>query len=245
MNYLDKNIHEVRDRSTRGRLWEFLFLIVFVVYLSLLRLDLRSESPLSLFSNETQSWQQPAVLESSYPKKIGSKTWQFDYDNIESLVRQSKLIHQRGWRADRDTLSLLENIIAELPSDISEETIQRIQFLLSKNLIKENADALVDILRKFVQYQKRFVIHQETIQKSIKLNDLDPLKSSVEELLKLQKLVFGAETAIKLFSERNLTSNYLNSRILIRLDTSIDPEAKLKLLSALKADYQNSIERQR
>lgn len=245
MNYLDKNIHEVRDRSTRGRLWEFLFLIVFVVYLSLLRLDLRSESPLSLFSNETQSWQQPAVLESSYPKKIGSKTWQFDYDNIESLVRQSKLIHQRGWRADRDTLSLLENIIAELPSDISEETIQRIQFLLSKNLIKENADALVDILRKFVQYQKRFVIHQETIQKSIKLNDLDPLKSSAEELLKLQKLVFGAETAIKLFSERNLTSNYLNSRILIRLDTSIDPEAKLKLLSALKADYQNSIERQR
>lgn len=245
MNYLDKNIHEVRDRATRGRLWEFLFLIVFVVYLSLLRLDLRSESPLSLFSNETQSWQQPAVLESSYPKKIGSKTWQFDYDNIESLVRQSKLIHQRGWRADRDTLSLLENIIAELPSDISEETIQRIQFLLSKNLIKENADALVDILRKFVQYQKRFVIHQETIQKSIKLNDLDPLKSSAEELLKLQKLVFGAETAIKLFSERNLTSNYLNSRILIRLDTSIDPEAKLKLLSSLKADYQNSIERQR
>lgn len=233
------------DRNSRGRLWEFLFLIVFVVYLSLLRLDLRSEPPLSLFSNETQSWQQPAVLESSYPKKIGSKTWQFDYDNIESLVRQSKLIHQRGWRADRDTLSLLENIIAELPSDISEETIQRIQFLLSKNLIKENADALVDILRKFVQYQKRFVIHQETIQKSIKLNDLDPLKSSAEELLKLQKLVFGAETAIKLFSERNLTSNYLNSRILIRLDTSIDPEAKLKLLSALKADYQNSIERQR
>ena len=233
------------DRNSRGRLWEFLFLIVFVVYLSLLRLDLRSESPLSLFSNETQSWQQPAVLESSFPKKIGSKTWQFDYDNIDSLVRQSKLIHQRGWRADRDTLSLLENIIAELPSDISEETIQRIQFLLSKNLIKENADALVDILRKFVQYQKRFVIHQETIQKSIKLNDLDPLKSSAEELLKLQKLVFGAETAIKLFSERNLTSNYLNSRILIRLDTSIDPEAKLKLLSALKADYQNSIERQR
>ena len=233
------------DRNSRGRLWEFLFLIVFVVYLSLLRLDLRSESPLSLFSNETQSWQQPAVLESSYPKKIGSKTWQFDYDNIESLVRQSKLIHQRGWRADRDTLSLLENIIAELPSDISEETIQRIQFLLSKNLIKENADALVDILRKFVQYQKRFVIHQETIQKSIKLNDLDPLKSSAEELLKLQKLVFGAETSIKLFAERNLTSNYLNSRILIRLDTSIDPEAKLKLLSALKADYQNSIERQR
>ncbi len=245
MDYLDKNKHEVCDRNSRGRLWEFLFLIVFVVYLSLLRLDLRSESPLSLFSNETQSWQQPAVLESSYPKKIGSKTWQFDYDNIESLVRQSKLIHQRGWRADRDTLSLLENIIAELPSDISEETIQRIQFLLSKNLIKENADALVDILRKFVQYQKRFVIHQETIQKSIKLNDLDPLKSSAEELLKLQKLVFGAETAIKLFSERNLTSNYLNSRILIRLDTSIDPEAKLKLLSALKADYQNSIERQR
>lgn len=245
MDYLDKNKHEVCDRNSRGRLWEFLFLIVFVVYLSLLRLDLRSESPLSLFSNETQSWQQPAVLESSFPKKIGSKTWQFDYDNIESLVRQSKLIHQRGWRADRDTLSLLENIIAELPSDISEETIQRIQFLLSKNLIKENADALVDILRKFVQYQKRFVIHQETIQKSIKLNDLDPLKSSAEELLKLQKLVFGAETAIKLFSERNLTSNYLNSRILIRLDTSIDPEAKLKLLSALKADYQNSIERQR
>ncbi len=245
MDYLDKNKHEVCDRNSRGRLWEFLFLIVFVVYLSLLRLDLRSESPLSLFSNETQSWQQPAVLESSFPKKIGSKTWQFDYDNIDSLVRQSKLIHQRGWRADRDTLSLLENIIAELPSDISEETIQRIQFLLSKNLIKENADALVDILRKFVQYQKRFVIHQETIQKSIKLNDLDPLKSSAEELLKLQKLVFGAETAIKLFSERNLTSNYLNSRILIRLDTSIDPEAKLKLLSALKADYQNSIERQR
>ncbi len=245
MDYLDKNKHEVCDRNSRGRLWEFLFLIVFVVYLSLLRLDLRSESPLSLFSNETQSWQQPALLESSFPKKIGSKTWQFDYDNIESLVRQSKLIHQRGWRADRDTLSLLENIIAELPSDISEETIQRIQFLLSKNLIKENADALVDILRKYVQYQKRFVIHQETIQKSIKLNDLDPLKSSAEELLKLQKLVFGAETAIKLFSERNLTSNYLNSRILIRLDTSIDPEAKLKLLSALKADYQNSIERQR
>jgi hypothetical protein len=245
LDYLDKNKHEVCDRNSRGRLWEFLFLIVFVVYLSLLRLDLRSESPLSLFSNETQSWQQPAVLESSFPKKIGSKTWQFDYDNIESLVRQSKLIHQRGWRADRDTLSLLENIIAELPSDISEETIQRIQFLLSKNLIKENADALVDILRKFVQYQKRFVIHQETIQKSIKLNELDPLKSSAEELLKLQKLVFGAETAIKLFSERNLTSNYLNSRILIRLDTSIDPEAKLKLLSALKADYQNSIERQK
>ncbi|MEP2541401.1 MAG: hypothetical protein ABJI60_13185, partial [Kangiellaceae bacterium] len=115
----------------------------------------------------------------------------------------------------------------------------------SENLIKENADALVDILRKFVQYQKRFVIHQETIQKSIKLNDLDPLKSSAEELLKLQKLVFGAETAIKLFSERNLTTNYLNSRILIRLDASIDPEAKLKLLSALKANYQNSIERQR
>lgn len=245
MDYLDKNRNGLGDKSTRGQLWYFLFLLVFVVYLSILRLDLNSDSPLSSFSNENQIWQQPVALEASYPEKISSETWQFDYDNIEALVRQSKLIHQRGWRADRDSLSLLENIIAELPSDISEETFQRIQFLLSKNLIKENADALVDILRKFVQYQKRFVIHQETIQKSIKLNDLDPLKSSAEELLKLQKLVFGAETAIKLFSERNLTSNYLNSRILIRLDTSIDPEAKLKLLFALKADYQNSIERQR
>ena len=195
--------------SALGELLSVSVLVALVVYVGVVRFGLETKLQDSFPNQESITWQQPQALLSTFPQNITNNTYQFDYDNIELILLNSKLIQQNILQVDSDTLTLLESVTAELPEKISEFDLERVGFLISRNLPKETAKLLFTLIQQFIQYQKMYTEYQLGIQQSLKQNELSRLKNSSRILSRLQQQIFGNEVALKLFSKRNLTTNYL------------------------------------
>lgn len=224
-----------------SELWKLLLLFLLVVGVVIIRAGLNTNGQIQLSSQSTQKWQQPKGLEILYAQEITYNNWSFDYTGVESALLQSKISILQSWRPDSDTLTLLDNIVASLPNNLSKNDVKRLGFLLSKNLTEQNAQVLLELVEKYTLYQKKYRVHQLKTQQSVKTSDLLSVKEGPQFIVNLQQQIFGRKMSGILFSERNITMRYLNNRLLINLDDSLSVKAKQEIFSQLKAEYKKRI----
>jgi hypothetical protein len=195
-------------------------------------------------SNSSVNWLQPECLDSEYPRLIGNNTWPINYANIERMLWESKVRNSQRLLVDSETADLLQRITAELPDTLKSNDMKRLRFLVEQSLPGKNGEELANLVNAYYLYQKEYQINLNLLKEAKGAEKLSRLKLLNANNKVLQTQHFGVELAALLFKKKNITTDYLNYRLLINMDTSLSSAQKRNQLLVLKENYEKNIAKQ-
>ncbi len=183
-------------------------------------------------------WLAPPNSDAERKSAIISNTrWRQNYLDIERILWEARDLTDNS----STSLALLERINSLLPEDLASDELVRLESLVGKSLIGEDAQTFARWIVNFYQYrdadqQLKLAINQAPDDHRINL-----IQNYLANLNARQEKHFGKQASF-LFTEENNQTHYFFQRRLVRLDNSLDELEKQAALATIKQDYQAKLE---
>ena len=189
-------------------------------------------------------WSQPVLLDEQFPQLLGHNNWQLNYAHIEEILWQSKFNVSGELVTDSQTAERLHQASILLPVEMATKEWQRLAFLLDKSFSGRVGGQLFRLLKDYFLYQQEYDLSLSTAYytQENKQRKLIPFTGADKKQLQAQH--FGIELAEKLFTQKNITTDYLNARRVVRMDLSLTTTQQQQQLLALEENYKNWLSKQ-
>ena len=231
----------------------FFILLAYVVFV---RLDLHKHegtnyNPSTYHKSSIKQWLQPSSIDNDFPLPISNKIWSIHYTSIEKILRTSNVSNGGTLLINAETLDLLKRVHAKLSSNIhtsnasdvflNETDLGRLSFLINQSFPKLDGDQFIGLLTRYALYDKAHISLLKSIKQASGEKKIALLKTNRLNKALLQDQHFGSKLAKILFQRKNLTSNYLNDRLLINMSEHLTSTEKKRKLSDLEKIYKTRI----
>lgn len=220
-----------------------LLLMMALAYVILNHVGLHQSAHSDSGSQELVQWSQPNDLNEKYPLLIADNNWQFDFKRLEIILWNAKVNEAGDLLINSDTEDMLQRASDQIPASISSENLQRLLFLTQKSLPGSNGDKLSRLLGQYHAYQQDHKENLSIINKATENEKPLLLKTNLLNYKLRQVHYFGVDLAERLFSKKNITTDYINKRRLINMDGDLTKTQKEQQLSALSNKYKNALNR--
>jgi hypothetical protein len=214
-----------------------IFILIFVkeTHINLYKNDLFNKK------ENVDHWHQPISLNEKYPRLISKHTWKLEFTEIENIINSLEFNTNREILINAYTTEKLQLITSQLNQESSDIEWERLEFLLKKTLGNDNGHILYNLAKRYYFYQKDRMSHLNNIKNSESNEKLTLLKKSSSKFLKIQSDYFGMSVATQLFKRQNTTTDYLNSRKIVHMESGLSNSEKKEKLSLLSQNYKKSI----
>ncbi|RBP50681.1 lipase secretion chaperone [Arenicella xantha] len=198
----------------------------------------------SSFDSETrsasQAWLQPRTLDEKYPEPVGSYAGNIDFYAIEKLLWKVQINPSGALTLGPETAEILHSINRYLPDQMVPSDYRRLALLTAKIWPDTRSVEIAPLLRQYNHYRSAYRAGQSKLNSLLDGDKYRLLQTLDRTLEQQQQDFFGHEQASALFSQRNITTHYLNQRRLIQLDPSLTKAQKVTRLNTLRQEYQTT-----
>jgi hypothetical protein len=149
--------------------------------------SLHAEPQGLLLTAEKLEWQQPSSISDSFPTLISTHHWQFDYEATEKMLLKIKQKKNGELTLNPSSAKALEQAVSALPSNMSENELQRVELLVTKGLPGKAGQQLASVLTKFYHFQQASNIAHVSVD--TKQNEHDKVLSFQQNVLRQQHLL--------------------------------------------------------
>lgn len=237
-------------KKTPSRITSIIFLVAILIFMIATHLNLHKGNAVdknqTIDKKSIDQWHQPISLNDKYPVLISKHSWQLEFTEIEKIIdslefdgNQTILIN--SYTTEKLQLINSQIIASQLTQDSSNIEWERLELLIKKSLGNDNGGLLYNLARSYYFYQKDKISHLNIINNAGSIEKLTLLKNSSSKLSKIQSDYFGTSIATKLFKRQNTTTNYLNSRKIVNMESGLSNTEKKEKLSRLSQNYKKSI----
>ena len=233
-------LHKFSLIKTQSKIISITLLFVVCILLVLKHFSLHKNDNFGAVSTAEQ-WQQPSILNEQYPQLISKHTWNFEFNEIEKILKRLELDSNHDLVINFDTTDQLKLVIFELKAELTDEQWQRVDFLMQKSLGGRNGKVFYGLVNAYYFYQKEYLSYLKAVNHSTAIEKLALLKSGEVKQFNMQSKYFGIDAAIKLFSRDNTTTNYLNSRRIVNMERGLSNTEKKKILLQLSDNYKKTV----
>ena len=201
--------------------------------------SLNSSLDVSLDNADPHQWQQPFVISDRFPERISANDWQFDYEVTEQALLKIKQTKSGELILNAGTAKVLEDAVSKLPSQMKQDELRRIEFLVTKGLPGRAGQQLASIFTKFYYYQQALNSNsstaaiQDSSQEKTQESTVDQ-EQSFKQMVLLQKEYLGEDISEQFFGRQNRLNQYLYARKAINDDLSLNSAQKQQQLSILQ-----------
>jgi hypothetical protein len=188
-------------------------------------------------------WLQPTGVNESFPIPIGDNNWIIDYSRIEVILWKVQTDKSGQLLINAETSTILEQVHAQLPENMSQIEWQRLTWVLEKSFVSSHGKQLAHLLSRYSLYQQEYATSLALLHLAKGDEKHQLLQGLSTQNEQLQTRFFGADIAKKLFAKQNTTINYLNARRILNLRSDLSQTEKNQRLLKLKKQYQASLSR--
>lgn len=228
-----------------SRITSIILLVLILIFMIATHLNLHKKDNSDKNKNIDQ-WHQPIGLNDKYPILISKHSWQLEFTDIDKIIDSLEFTPNQEILINSYTTEKLQLINSQLTSSkVNQESSDiewgRLELLIKKSLGNHNGQVLYNLAKPYYFYKKDRISHSNTINNAESSEKLTLLKNSSSTLLQIQSDYFGMSTATKLFKRQNTTTNYLNSRKIVHMESGLSNTDKKEKLSLLSQNYKKSI----
>jgi len=206
-------------------------LVVAALLVTFFHVQLHRSSDLSYLTlnpdNNNSAWEQPASVNTLFPNAISDSAWQFDYNGIEKLLSGIRASDTKELVIGTQTADILNKAVNAIDININPKNLERLKFLVEKELPTDAGDELAKLLIAYFNYTHH--------------DDTKPTASlGLQQQKILQEQYFGEKNAQQLFSKRNAIRDYLDKRQIIQRNQTLNESQKNTALNLLEKNFKKN-----